>query len=158
MSNGSKTELLATINWGRFRTAAIICIGMLSLYIALLFGAAFVMGAENVLCFMAYYFRGLVGIPSCVIMATTIVAFLASAVSGDFKVKALGAEFEGPSAPITMWVVCFIVLATSVAFLFPEVKSIGDLPERLGQYCAAPANAAVERDAPPKSVAPRPSP
>jgi len=107
MTNENKTELLDAINWGKFKTAAIICVSMLSLYILLLFGSAAILGSENVQCFMTFYFRGLVGIPSCIIMATTIVAFLASGVSGDFKVKVLGAEFEGLSAPITMWVICF---------------------------------------------------
>ena len=136
MPPDNKTELLETINWGKAKTAAIICTSMLAGYIMLLFGSAAVFGTDNVQCFMAFYFRGLVGIPSCIIMATTIVVFLASGVSGDFKVKALGAEFEGPSAPITMWVICFMVLAAAVTVLFPEVTKIEDLPARLGQYCA----------------------
>jgi hypothetical protein len=137
MENNNRSELLDVINWGKFSTAGIICVSMVALYVVLLSCAAGVLGANSVKCFTVFYFRGVVGIPCAIIMPITIVALLASSVGGEFKIKVLGMDLEGPSAPITMWVVCFLALILSIYVLFPKVDSVDDVPAALAEYCKA---------------------
>ena len=120
MENSNRTELLDVISWGKFSTCGIICVSMLALYIVLLICGAWAFGMDNFKCFTALYFKGIIGIPCAIIMSVTIVALLASSVSGEFKIKALGMDLEGPSAPITMWLVCFLALILSISVLFPK--------------------------------------
>lgn len=86
-------------------------------------------------CFLVTNFRGVVGIPSAIIAATGIVALLSSSVGGEFKIQVWGLHLEGPSAPITMWVVCFLALAVAVHVMFPAQVSHEELAPVLRAFC-----------------------
>jgi hypothetical protein len=105
-------------NLGRILTAMLICALILLLYLFLLVGCAFLIGSDAVVCFQFMYFRGAVGIPSAIIASISIVALLAAGVGGEFKIKLWGLSLEGPSAPITMWIVCFLSITLALYSLF----------------------------------------
>jgi len=72
-------------------------------------------------------FSSTIGIPCAVIVAIIIVVLLVTSAKRDFKVKGLGGEFWEPSAPLTMWVICFWSLVFSMYFLSPKIEKILDL-------------------------------
>jgi len=115
----------------------LICVLMLVLYGALLIGSAWLVGRDAVVCFQFVYFRGAVGIPSAIIASVSVVALLAAGIGGDFKIQLWGLSLEGPSAPITMWVVCFLSISLSLYTLFPAVDSVAKLPPVLARLCGA---------------------
>jgi hypothetical protein len=121
---------------GRIGTAGWIVTLTLLLYGALLGGLAALVGLDGVMCFQFMYFRGAVGIPSAIIASMGVIALFAASVGGEFKLKVWGLSFEGPSAPITMWVVCFLAISLSLYMLLPEVKSVEALPPALAKFCA----------------------
>ncbi len=132
-----KAEIVSRLEWGRIRTAMAICTLMLALYSALLIGFGALIGRDPVVCFQFLYFRGAVGIPSSIIASICVVALLAAGIGGEFKIQIWGLSLEGPSAPITMWVVCFLSMSLSLYMLFPEVKSVDMLPPALARLCGA---------------------
>lgn len=98
--------------------------------------AALAVGGEVFACFNLVYFRASVGIPLAAITSLTTVVLLGTSVSGDFTFEALGFGLEGPSAPILLWLVCFLGICGALALLVPEV-SVDKLPSVLASVCAA---------------------
>ena len=129
--------MASRLDWGRVRTAMLICGLILTLYVALLIGSAWLVGRDAVVCFQFMYFRGAVGIPTAIIASVSVVALLAAGIRGDFKIQLWGLSLEGPSAPITMWVVCFLSISLSLYTLFPAVDSVAKLPPVLAKLCGA---------------------
>lgn len=132
-----KSEIASRLDWGRIRTAMLICNLMLLLYGALLIGSALLIGPDAVVCFQFIYFRGAVGIPASIIASVSLVALLAAGIGGEFKIRLWGLSLEGPSAPITMWVVCFLSMSLLLFTLFPAVDSVAKLPPLLAKLCGA---------------------
>jgi hypothetical protein len=126
---------LEPLNLGRILTAMLICALILLLYLFLLVGCAFLIGSDAVVCFQFMYFRDAGGIPSAIIASISIVALLAAGVGGEFKIKLWGLSLEGPSAPITMWIVCFLSITLALYSLFSEVKTVEALPPALSKFC-----------------------
>lgn len=124
-----------TLNITRIGTAALICVLILSLYLFLIFGFAFLVGRDAVICFELVNHRGVVGIPLAIIASISIVALLAASVGGEFKVELWGLSFEGPSAPITMWIACFLSICLALYVLIPEVKTFEALPPAISKFC-----------------------
>lgn len=121
----------------RIGTAMLVCILILLLYVALTVAFALFVGPSAAICFYLMYFRGVVGIPLAIIAALVLVSLLSAAYGGDFKINVWGMSFEGPSAPITMWLACFLVIALALHQLLPEVKSTDDLPPTMARFCKA---------------------
>ena len=130
-----KSEIASSLDWGRVRTAMVICALMLFLYISILIGGAWLVGRDAVVCFQFVYFRGAIGIPSSIIASVSIVALLAAGTKGDFKINVWGLYLEGPSAPIMLWVVCFLSINLSMFMLLPEINGASDLPPVLSKLC-----------------------
>lgn len=135
MEHDSENALMDRVDWARFRSAMLICVTMLILYATLLGLFALLVGTDTVVCFQFMYFRGAVGIPSAIIAAVTIVTLLASSIRGDFTIKLWGLTLEGPSAPITMWVVCFLALTLALYVLLPSIEAVAALPPRIAAFC-----------------------
>jgi hypothetical protein len=64
------------------------------------------------------------GLPSAAISAFAIVTLLlrafpppASSANGSLAFKAFGLEFSGPSGPITLWLMCFLVFVVALKLL-----------------------------------------
>jgi hypothetical protein len=131
------SRIASQLDSGRIRTAILICVLMLVLYGALLIGSSLLIGRDAVVCFHIVYFRGAVGVPASIISSVSVVALLAASTGGEFKIHLWGLSLEGPSAPITMWVVCFLSTSLSLYMLFPGVDSIAKLPPVLAKLCAA---------------------
>jgi hypothetical protein len=129
--SGAPSEL----DWRRVGTAMIICGLMIVLYSALLVLATISIGLDQVRCFNLLYFRGTVGIPSAIIASVSIVALLAFGIGGDFKISVWGLYLAGPSAPITMWIVCFLSICLALWMLLPDISSNKSLPPYLAQMC-----------------------
>ena len=64
-----------------------------------------------------------IGLPCAAISAFAIVAILLKAFpptatgGGDFSCKAFGLEFNGPSGPITLWLICFLAFVVALRLL-----------------------------------------
>jgi hypothetical protein len=116
-------------------TAILICILILALYVALTVGFAYFVGPNAAICFYLMYFRGAVGIPLAIIAAIAVVVLLSAAYRGNFKLSAWGISLEGPSAPITMWCVCFVFIGIALYKLFPEIKTTDALPAAMARFC-----------------------
>ena len=130
-----KSVMAPQVDWRRVRTAMTICALMLMLYAILLLSSAFLVGRDAALCYQFLYSRGIVGIPCAIIASVSIVALLASSIRGEFKINVWGLVLEGPSAPITMWVVCFLSITLSIRMLVPEVGPVDKLPPYLARVC-----------------------
>jgi len=135
-STNDNAGLAPRLDWSRIGTAMVLCGLVLALHFSIIFGSVFFMGRKPVICFHFMYFRGSMGIPFAIIAALSVVALLAAGTKGDFKVKVSGLSLEGPSAPITMWVICFLVISLAIYKLFPEVKSVESLAPVLASYCS----------------------
>lgn len=59
------------------------------------------------------HFASVIGLPSGAILALAIVLLLRH-VSGDIELKISGFEFKGGTAPIVMWIGCFLAIALAV--------------------------------------------
>ncbi|MES2148765.1 MAG: hypothetical protein V4508_03135 [Pseudomonadota bacterium] len=81
---------------------------------------AYVFGATSVVALLherpAYTF----GLPICGAAAFAVVSVLerfapaTEDASGKLEFKAFGLTFSGPAGPITLWVVCYLVLVSSM--------------------------------------------
>ena len=67
-----------------------------------------------------------------------LVALLSSSVGGEFRIELWGLKLEGPSAPITMWAVCFLVMILAINMLFPEHGTYDSLAPILHSFCEIP--------------------
>jgi len=112
-----------------------ICVLILLLWGALLIGSALLIGRDAVVCFQFMNFRGAVGIPASIITSVSVVVLLAAGIGGEFKIRLWGLSLEGPSAPITMWAVCFLSISLALYMLFPAVDTVTKLPPILGKFC-----------------------
>ena len=139
MNDFDRSILASSISWGRMRTAAFLTLGVLIMYGGLLLILAALSSGDAVRCFIVSNFVGVVGVPSAIIASLGVVALLASSVGGEFRIELWGLKLEGPSAPITMWAVCFLVMVLAIHMLFPEQKSFDTLAPILHSYCQAPA-------------------
>jgi hypothetical protein len=72
-----------------------------------------------------------IGLPCAAISAFAIVAILLRAFppsatgSGDFSFKAFGLEFNGPSGPITLWLICFLAFVVALR-LAARMRRLGE--------------------------------
>ena len=94
-----RSEIARQLDWGRVRTAGLMCVSMLILYGGLLIGGALLIDADAVLCFHVMYFRGAVGIPCAIITSLCLVAILAAGTRGEFKIGLWGMSLEGLLVP-----------------------------------------------------------
>ncbi len=60
------------------------------------------------------------GLPFSAVASFGLVTLLDAAVEGNLDFKAFGLEFSGPSAPLTLWVVCYITFVWSIKKVEPE--------------------------------------
>jgi hypothetical protein len=130
-----ESDAPSELDWRRVRTAMIICGLMIALYSGLLVLATIVIGLDPVRCFNLMYFRGTVGLPAAIIASVSIVALLAFGIGGDFKMSVWGLHLAGPSAPITMWIACFLSICLALWMLLPDISSNTSLPAYLAQMC-----------------------
>jgi hypothetical protein len=126
---------LEPLNFGLIRAAALICALILLFYLFLVFGFAFLVGRDAVICFELMNYRGVVGIPLAIIASISIVALFAASVGGEFKVALWGLSFEGPSALITMWIACFLAICLTITVLVPELITLEQLPQAVWKFC-----------------------
>ncbi len=115
--------------------AALICLFPMLLYVLLITVSRMILPGETVACFLVLHFPGAVGIPTGIIAALTIVMLLATSISGDFKLELWKLTLSGPSAPIMMWVVCFLAIALALETLLPTYKDVDSMPPALKQVC-----------------------
>ncbi|HKJ16552.1 MAG TPA: hypothetical protein VJ984_04320 [Xanthomonadales bacterium] len=135
MSDFDRAVLSSSISWGRLRTAAVLTLGVLVLYGGLLLILAALSSGDAVRCFLVTNFVGVVGVPSAIIASLGIVALLSSSIGGEFRIQLWGLKLEGPSAPITMWAVCFLVMVLAIHMLFPAQVTADALAPVFHAYC-----------------------
>ena len=140
VSKQDQAVLSSSISWGRLRTGGILTTSILIMYGSLLLLCAYFTSGDAVRCFLFMNFKGTVGIPAAIIASLGIVALLSSSVGGEFKIKIWGLHLEGPSAPITMWVVCFLAMALTVNVLLPAQVTYEELAPVIRAFCEGCGN------------------
>jgi hypothetical protein len=63
------------------------------------------------------HFQATVGLPMAAIAAVCIV-FLFKFVEGTIELEGLGFKFKGASAPIILWILCFLAIASAIKVLW----------------------------------------
>jgi hypothetical protein len=59
------------------------------------------------------------GLPISAATAFAIVSVLEQTEKATLEFKAFGAEFSGPAAPVTLWLVCFLSLVAAMRIVRP---------------------------------------
>src|SRR5262245_44570500 len=106
-------RLRLSVNWALFVSVALFSC----------FHAGFVIwntirGSERLMTTVYDHFPAIVGLRFIGFAALALVLLLESRSDQPIEFKAIGFEFKGASAPIVLWVLCFVAIAVCLRFMW----------------------------------------
>lgn len=93
-------------------------------FVVLLIVMTLLHGYETVILgIIARNYAAVIGVPCSALAALAVVLILRSS-QGPLEFKGLGCEFRGASAPVLMWILCFLSIIAAVNLLWEGTDGI----------------------------------